>query len=114
MNTHTIDATNKKIGRVSSEAAKFLIGKNLTSFVRNAEPEVKVTVINAGKASVTTKKKRSTVYRAYSGHPGVIEKTMEMIIAKKGVSEVIRLAVRGMLPSNKLRAKMLKNLTVTE
>ena len=114
MNTHTIDATNKKIGRVSSEVAKLLMGKNSTSYVRNVEPDVKVTVINAGKASITTKKKRTTLYRSYSGHPGVIEKTMERIIEKKGVSEVIRLAVRGMLPSNKLRAKMLKNLIVTE
>jgi large subunit ribosomal protein L13 len=111
----TIDATNKKLGRVASEAAIILMGKDLVTYSRNAIPDVKVEVLNASKINVDDTKKRTKVYDRYSGYPGGRKEiTLEKTIEKKGMKEAVRIAIRGMLPTNKLRARMLKNLTITD
>jgi large subunit ribosomal protein L13 len=115
MTTKTIDATNKKLGRVASEAAIILMGKDLVTFVRNAVPEIKVEVTNASKINVDDTKKRSKIYQRYSGYPGGRKEiTLEKMEQKKGMKEAVKIAIRGMLPNNKLRAVMLKNLTITD
>ena len=112
---HTIDASGKKLGRVASEAAKILVGKNSVEFARNKAPQVTVEVINAGKLSVTEAKLRDKTYKNYSGFPsGLNIQTLSKIKETKGMSEAIRRAVKGMLPKNKLQAIMIKNLKVTE
>ncbi|HEY0908017.1 MAG TPA: 50S ribosomal protein L13 [Candidatus Paceibacterota bacterium] len=113
--THTIDAQAKKIGRIASEAAKILMGKNSTAYAPNVVADVEVRIINAAKADVTDKKMDQKVYKRYSGYPGgLIETSMKRLVEKKGMSEVFTIAIKGMLPKNKLQAKMLKNLVVTE
>jgi large subunit ribosomal protein L13 len=115
MNTITLDATNKKMGRVATEAAKILMGKNLPDWKPNVTPINKVTIVNASKADIDTKKKNSKIYTRYSGFPGGLYRLeMEKIITKKGYSEVFRIAIKGMLPKNKLQNLMMKNLTVSE
>lgn len=110
-----IDARGKKLGRVASQAAVFLIGKNLTDQKRNAVPDVSVKIANASKLQIDSKKKKEKDYASFSGYPGGLKKeSMEKLIDRKGFSEVLKLAIYGMLPSNKLRAKMLNNLTITE
>lgn len=112
---YTLDAENKRIGRVATTAAEYLMGKNLSSFKRNTIPSVTVEIKNASKASIDEKKLLQKTYSRYSGYPGGLKQpTMTQVIAKKGHSEIIREAVSGMLPKNKLRAKMLKNLIITE
>jgi large subunit ribosomal protein L13 len=112
---HTLDAQNKKVGRVASEAAKLLMGKNSTAYVRNAAPSVTVEIVNASKADITVKKQANVLKARYSGYPGgLVQETVAHVIEKKGVSELFRKAVYGMLPSNKLRSRMIKNLKVTE
>lgn len=112
---YTIDASGRTIGRVAAEAASVLIGKNTTSFVRNKAPEISVTVTNCGKAKVTEKKQKQTLFHTYSGYPGGLkEKRLEEVAAKKGMKEVMLIAITGMLPKNKLQAVMLKNLIVSE
>lgn len=112
---YTIDAAGKKLGRVASEAAKLLIGKNLTTFVRNACPEVTVKVVNTSKADIAEKKLREKTHSRYSGYPGgLVKEKLERTIEKKGYSEVFRLAIKGMLPKNKLQTPMLKNLVISE
>src|SRR5689334_5666868 len=106
MEKYTLDATGKKIGRVASEAAKLLMGKNTTTFVRNAIPEVEVAIINTSKADISVKKTQEKLHARFSGFPsGITVPTIEHTIAKKGHKEVFRLAVSGMLPKNKLHAK---------
>lgn len=113
--TKTIDATNKKLGRVASLAAATLMGKDSVAFARHILTDVKVEVVNAGKINVDDTKKRTKIYKRYSGYPGgQKEITLEKVTEKKGMKEAVRIAVRGMLPPNKLRAKMLKNLTITD
>ena len=115
MTTHTIDAKGKKLGRVASEAASFLMGKNSTDFARNSIPEVKVHVINTSQAKIDAKKKNEKVYKRYTGHnSGLISTTMEALIADKGYSAVFEEAIYGMLPHNKLTKGMMKNLIITE
>jgi large subunit ribosomal protein L13 len=112
---HTIDATQKKLGRISTEAAKILMGKTSTDYAPNKVADVEVHIINAAKADVTDKKKEEKIYRRYTGYPGgLIDTSLKRMIEKKGMSEAFRIAVKGMLPKNKLQAQMLKNLVVTE
>jgi large subunit ribosomal protein L13 len=111
----TIDATNQKIGRVATQAAIVLMGKDKTDFARNKHGNVEVQIINASKLSIDTKKKKEKIYQSYSGYPGGQKRlTLERVIEKNGYQEVLRKAVRGMLPPNKLRAKMLVNLTIID
>ncbi len=112
---HTIDAKDKSLGRVATAAAVFLMGKDSPTFQRNIAPEVKVKILNASKANISQKKIKEKTYQNYSGYPGGRKVfTMEKLIEKKGYEEVFRKAVRGMLPSNKLRPIMMKNLIVEE
>ncbi len=112
---HTIDATNQKLGRVASQAAALLCGKASTDFARNKMPVTKVEITNASKISITETKKKTKTHSRYSGYPsGLKKETLERTIEKKGYSEIIRKAVSGMLPKNKLRSKMLLNLKVSE
>ena len=112
---YTLDAENKKVGRVATQAAVYLMGKNKVDFARNVIPDVKVEILNTSKASFDEKKMATKTYSRYSGYPGGLRQpTMEQVIAKKGHSEVFREAVLGMLPKNKLRSKMMKNLIITE
>ena len=115
MKTYTIDAQQKKLGRIASEAAKILMGKSSVDYTPNQVADVKVVITNASKLDIDAKKKGSKEYTRYSGFPGgLFTRTLGNMIEKKGYSEVVRIAVEGMLPKNKLQSKMIKNLTVTE
>lgn len=112
---YTIDATNKSLGRLASEVAALLMGKNSASFVRNAVSGNTVTVTNASKLSVSAKKLAEKTYSRYSGYPGGLTVSkMSHVVEHKGYKEVFTNAVKGMLPDNKLKKQFLKNLTVTE
>lgn len=110
-----IDATDQAIGRVASTAAKELMGKNTTAYEKNILPEISVTISNASKMKISEKKMTEKLYEKYSGYPGGLKfKNLKEVIAKKGYEEVIRLAVYGMLPANKLRPRIMKYLTVKD
>ena len=112
---YKIDAEGKKMGRVASEAATILMGKNKATYERNAAPDVKVSIVNTSKASIDSKKKDDKEYVTFTGFRGGINtEKLGALIARKGTSEAFRRAVYRMLPSNSLRAKMMKNLTISE
>ncbi len=112
---YIIDAKDKKLGRVASEAAVYLNGKNSVDFARNTVTQTVVEIVNASKADIDVKKLSGKTYDRYSGYPGGLKSpAMKNVVEKKGYAEVFRLAVYGMIPSNKLRAKIMKNLTVKE
>jgi large subunit ribosomal protein L13 len=111
----TIDAQGRTIGRVATEAARILMGKNSVSYKPNVAPKVTVVVENASKISLTPHKRANTVYTRYSGYPGGLKsETLGDVIEKHSYGEAIRRAVRGMLPANKLRKEMLANLIIKE
>ena len=114
-NMKEIDAQNKIIGRIASEAAMALMGKDKPSYQPNAVSGSKVKIINVSKMKITTQRLAGKTYQTYSGHPGG-QKTVSMaqIIAKKGYAEILRKAIKGMIPRNRLQAPRMNNLTIIE
>ncbi len=115
MNKHTLDAAGKSLGRIASKAAFLLMGKDTSEYARNKVVNVSVEIINAGQTKIPRSKLTQKEYVKYSGYPGgLIIESLEHLIERRGMAEVYKRAVSGMLPDNKLKAKMIKNLTVTE
>jgi large subunit ribosomal protein L13 len=111
----TIDAKDQKLGRLASNIAMHLMGKNKVDFAKNKVGDVEVEVINASKLDIDPEKLKTKTYKRYSGYPGgQKEIKMQRMIEKKGYEGIIKNAVRGMLPPNRLRNKRLLNLTIKE
>lgn len=112
---HVIDATNKSLGRVASEAALALSGKKDAGYSRNKITPTEVVVENASKVKISQKKMDNKVFRHHTGYRGNLkEVSMGTFVEKKGYKELVRKTVYGMLPINKLRPQVIKNLKVTE
>jgi large subunit ribosomal protein L13 len=111
----TIDASGRSLGRVASEAAAILLGKSSPSYVQNEVLPVEVRIEHAGQIKMTEKRIAMKDYTHYTGYPGGLRTTsMKMMLEKKGISEVLRKAVDGMIPRNKLRKERMKRLTITD
>lgn len=109
----TIDAQNKTVGRVASEAAQVLMGKHKATFVKNAVMGEEVKIINASQVKISGNKRSDKTYIRYSGYPGgQKEESYAMLVARKGEGEAIRKAILGMLPKNRLQTKRIKLLTI--
>jgi large subunit ribosomal protein L13 len=110
-----IDATDRTLGRVASEVAMSLMGKTKATFERNIYCGFPVKVINASKLRITTKKLDEIYHTRYSGMRGGLRILKGTETAeKKGLKELIKLATSQMLPGNKLRRIMMKNLTIED
>jgi len=111
--TYTIDAADKSLGRLASQIAILLRGKHKPDFAPYKNAANFVVVKNADKIKITGKKLKQKMYYRHSGYIGGLTETpMEKVVAKKGFGEVLRKAVWGMLPKNKLRAKQIKRLKI--
>ena len=111
--TITIDASGKTLGRVASAAAKALMGKTSPDYAPNVAPKVTVEIHNAQQTKMTEKRINETMHERYSGYPGGLRfASNKNIIEGKGIRELYRLAVYNMLPANKLRTGMMKNLVI--
>lgn len=112
--SYTVDAKGRALGRVASEAASALLGKKSAQYVKNKVLPVDVTITNAGALVIGEKKMQQKEYTRYTGYPGGLRVTnLQMLKDKKGIEEVIRKAVDGMIPRNKLRKERMKRLTIT-
>lgn len=112
---YIINAEGIALGRLASEVAAILNAKNSTEFVKNRVADVSVKVINASKVKVTGNKMKESVHKSFSGYPsGLKERPLSYVVESKGYSELIKHAVLGMLPKNKLQDIRMKNLTVEE
>lgn len=109
---HMIDLKGQILGRVSTEIAKLLMGKSKPYFVRNLDCGDYVVAINAKEIKVSGKKAQNKVYFSHSGYPEGFKKETFSQFSSRKPEEVIYHAVRGMLPQNKLRDRMLKRLHV--
>jgi large subunit ribosomal protein L13 len=109
---YVVDAEGKTLGRLASEIATVLRGKNKPTFTPHVDCGDNVIVVNAEKVAVTGKKLKEKIYVTYSGFPGgKKEITLAEMLAKKP-EEVIKHAVKGMLPKGKLGRQMFKKLHV--
>lgn len=111
---HKIDAGDQILGRIATQIAVKLMGKSKPYFVRNLDCGDYVVVTNASKVRVTGKKAKQKIYTSYSGYPGGIRKEAFADLVTRKPEQVIRRAVSGMLPKNKLRDLLLKRLYVYE
>ena len=111
----TIDAEGKRLGRVATEAARFLLGKHSPQFARHIAFPVEVKVVNARLLDISAKKRTQETYQSYSGYPGGRKvETLGHLAGRRGYGEALRRTVSGMLPKNKLRAVRIKNLSIQE
>ena len=107
-----VDAKDKTLGRLASALASRLRGKHRPEFTPNADLGDYIVVINANKINVTGDKLNQKKYFKHSGYPGGIKsKSLDKVI-KNSPEDAIRMAVKGMLPKNKLGKKMLTKLKI--
>jgi len=109
---YVVDAEGKTLGRLASEIAKVLRGKNKPTFTPHMDTGDYVIVVNAEKIKVTGKKLDQKVYKHYSGYIGGLKETTLKEKLSKKPEEVIELAVKGMLPKGPLGRQMYKKLYV--
>lgn len=111
-NTTKIDATGQKVGRLATQIAIALRGKNKPEYQPHIDNGDIVEVANADKVVFTGKKIEQKKYFRYSGYPGGLKETKMRDLRDKNPGEIIKRAVREMLPPNKLRNDMLKRLII--
>ena len=104
-----IDAENQILGRMASKVAKILRGKYKTNYTPHADCGDNVIIINAGKIAMTGKKMQERMIFSHSGYPGGQKRTSPSQMLAKDERSVVRHAVKGMLPKNKLGAAILRN-----
>lgn len=109
---YEINATNKIFGRLATEIAIVLRGKNRPDYQPYLLPPVKVVIQGVENITFTGKKRRQKKYYHYSGYPGGMKVRILENEFKKNPRRVLRLAVYRMLPKNRLRDKMIKNLII--
>ncbi|OGF63242.1 50S ribosomal protein L13 [Candidatus Giovannonibacteria bacterium RIFCSPLOWO2_01_FULL_44_40] len=107
-----IDAANKKLGRVASNIALALRGKTDADFLPHRTVLPKVIVKNVDKINFSEKRLKNSFYARYSGYPSGRKTISALEVAKKDKREVLRRAISGMLPRNRLKKGMIKNLII--
>lgn len=109
---YLVNAEGKVLGRLASGLAKILRGKNKPIYTPHLDTGDFVIVVNADKVTLTGRKMKDKIYYHHSGYPGGIKEiTAEKLLAKKP-AEMLRIAVRGMLPKNSLGRQMLRKLKI--
>ncbi|MEO2154108.1 MAG: 50S ribosomal protein L13 [Aquificae bacterium] len=109
---YIVDATGKTLGRLASEIAKILMGKHKVYWSPDQDLGDFVIVVNADKIRVTGKKMKQKLYRWHSGYPGGFREMPLEWMLQHNPEKVIKLAVKRMLPKNKLGHRMMKRLKV--
>jgi large subunit ribosomal protein L13 len=111
-NWHVVDAAGLALGRLATRVASLLMGKNKTNYTPTLDCGDHVVVINAEKIRITGNKLGQKIYYRHSGFPGGLKETPLSRLMPKRADWVIREAILGMLPKNKLRARRAKKLRI--
>jgi len=109
---HIIDAEGKVLGRVAVETAKLLRGKHKAQYTPHLDCGDHVVIINVAKAVVTGNKSQQKIYYRHSGYPGGLKERTYQELLDKHPTRPMTLAIRGMLPHNRLGRKLLKHVRV--
>lgn len=107
-----IDARDKRLGRVATEVAYLLRGKHRPTWLPYKDEGDVVVVINTNHLNIVPRKLKGKMYFRFSGYPGGLKKEPLESLMERDSTEVIRRAVYGMLPPNKLRQKMIGRLKI--
>jgi large subunit ribosomal protein L13 len=109
---YVVDAADQTLGRLATRIARVLEGKHKPTYAPNLDSGDHVIVLNAARIAVTRDKLDSKLYRRHSGHPqGYKEETLGQLLERRP-EQVIRRAVKGMLPHNRLGAQQLRKLKI--
>jgi len=109
---YVIDAEGQTLGRLASEIASILRGKKKPVYTPHVDTGDYVIVINAEKVEVTGKKRKEKIYKRHSGYPGGLKEITFEKLQAKNPEEIIRHAVKGMMPNGRLGRQMFKKLRV--
>ncbi len=107
-----LDAEGMPLGRLASEAAKLLKGKHKPAYTPHLDLGDHVVVINAERVLLTGRKREQMTYYRHSGYPGGLRAIPVAVMMAKKPEEVVRLAVRGMIPRNRLGRAIMRKLKV--
>lgn len=111
-NWHLLDASEYTLGRLSTEAVKFLMGKHKVDYSAHIDSGDFVVVVNAEKIQLTGKKIDQKLYRSHSGFPKGFKESSFKQVVEKDPTEVVRHAIFGMLPDNKLKSDRMGRLNL--
>ena len=109
---YVVDADGKTLGRLETEVATVLRGKHKPTYTPHMDCGDYVIVVNAEKVEVTGKKRKEKIYKRHTGYPGGLRETTFEKLQEKKPEEIIRHAVKGMMPNGKLGRQMYKKLKV--
>lgn len=107
-----LDAADAPLGRVATQAARYLCGKHKSQYTPHIDCGDYVVIVNAAQLKVTGAKAETKTYYRHSGHPGNLKSTTLREQAEKDPTRIVVNAVAGMLPKNKLQSERLKRLKV--
>jgi large subunit ribosomal protein L13 len=111
---HLIDAKDKVLGRLASEVAILLMGKQKATYSTHMDSGDNVVVVNAEKVVTTGKKAEQKVYRSHSGYPGGFKEVSFDKMSKEHPNRVLEFAISGMLPDNRLKSDRMARLHVVK
>lgn len=114
VNWRLVDAKDKILGRLATEVASHLTGKNKVNYSAHLDMGDHIVIINARGIKVTGTKEQNKLYSRYSGYPGGLKKIPYHKVQETRPEEIIRRAISGMLPKNKLRARSMARLYIFE
>ncbi len=109
---YVLDAEGKTLGRLASEAASILRGKKKPIYTPHVDTGDYVIIVNAEKIEVTGKKRKEKIYKRHTGYPGGLKEITFEKLLEKNPEEILRHAVKGMLPKGPLGREMAKKLKV--
>jgi large subunit ribosomal protein L13 len=109
---YVIDATDKVLGRLATEAARLLRGKHKPTFTPHVDTGDHVIIINAEKVLLTGQKLQQKQYIHYTGYPGGLRTESAENLMRRNSAKVIEIAVKGMIPHNRLGSRIIKKLKV--
>ncbi len=109
---YVVDAEGRTLGRLATEIATILRGKNKPQYTPHVDTGDFVVVVNAEKVTVTGRKAEQKVYRRHSGYPGGLKETSYERMMERRPTEILRRAVKGMMPKNRLARQQLRKLKI--
>lgn len=111
---YVVDAQGKNLGRLATEISRYLSGRNLVNYTPHVDNGAYIVVINAEKVAVSGTKETVKMYRSHSQYLGGLKETNLAKMREKNPAHILRHAVEGMLPKNRLQASMIERLKLVK
>ncbi len=109
---YLVDARDKIVGRLAAQLSLLAMGKTEDTYAPNVDPEIYLVIINADQVRFTGKKMDNKIYRRFSNYPGHMKEIKAKHLMEKKPEEILRLAIKRMLPKNKIGNRIIHNIKV--